>query len=77
MASDTTEDTKTGTVTAFDERRGLGRITAADGVYPFHTTQIADGTRAVRIGQAVEFRVVPGRMGDWEAAGIRKVGPAE
>ena len=32
-----------GTVTAFDERRGLGTVTADGREYPFHTTQIADG----------------------------------
>ena len=64
-----------GTVTAFDERRGLGTVTAAGREYPFHSTQLADGTRSVRVGQTVEFRVVPGRRGDWEAAGIEKSDP--
>jgi cold shock CspA family protein len=62
-----------GTVTAFDEQRGLGAVTADGRTYPFHPTQIADGSRSVRVGQAVEFEVVPGRRGDWEAAAIRKV----
>jgi cold shock CspA family protein len=62
-----------GTVTAFDERRGLGTVTADGREFAFHTTQIADGSRAIRIGQAVEFAVVPGRRGDWEAAAIEKV----
>jgi cold shock CspA family protein len=61
-----------GTVTAFDEQRGLGTVTAAGREYAFHTTQIADGTRTVRVGQTVEFRIVPGRRGDWEAAAIEK-----
>ncbi len=61
-----------GTVTAFDEPRGLGTVTAEGREYPFHTTQIADGSRTVRVGQAVEFVVVPGRRGDWEAAHIEK-----
>jgi cold shock CspA family protein len=63
-----------GTVTAFDEQRGLGTVTADGREYPFHSTQIADGSRTVRVGQSVEFRVVPGRRGDWEAAGIEKFG---
>jgi cold shock CspA family protein len=63
-----------GTVTAFDEQRGLGTVTADGREYPFHSTQIADGSRTVRVGQSVEFRVVPGRRGDWEAAGIEKSG---
>ena len=61
-----------GTVTAFDERRGLGTVTADGHEYSFHSTQIADGSRTVRVGQAVEFAVVPGRRGDWEAAHIEK-----
>lgn len=66
--------TATGTVTAFDERRGLGTI-SADGVeHPFHCTALVDGTRSVRVGQRVEFRVVPGRRGDWEAAEVVKLG---
>ena len=61
-----------GTVTAFDEQRGLGMVTSDGCEYPFHTTQIADGSRSVRVGQAVEFEIVPGRRGDWEAAHIDK-----
>ena len=63
-----------GTVVEFDERRGLGRIESDGRTFPFHTTQIADGTRSVRVGAPVEFEVVPGRRGDWEAARIEKVG---
>lgn len=62
-----------GTVVAFDERRGLGRIEASGRTFPFHCTQIADGTRSVPIGQPVEFDVVPGRQGDWEAARIARI----
>ena len=62
----------TGTVSAFDERRGLGEITADDGtVYPFHCTVIADGTRTIEVGAPVKFEVVPGRLGRWEAAEIK------
>jgi cold shock CspA family protein len=64
-----------GTVTTFDEQRGLGAVTADGREYPFHTTQIADGSRSVRVGQAVTFEVVPGRRGDWEAARIEKTEP--
>lgn len=63
--------TFTGTVTTFDEPRGLGEVTGEDGTaYPFHCTQIADGSRTIAEGTAVRFEVVPGRMGRWEAAGI-------
>jgi cold shock CspA family protein len=65
--------TVTGTVTEFDERRGLGVIRAEGGEHAFHCTQLADGSRTVRVGQRVEFRVIPGRRGDWEAAEIVKV----
>ena len=61
-----------GTVTAFDEQRGLGTVTAAGREYSFHSTQIADGSRTVRVGQAVGFEIVPGRQGDWEAARVEK-----
>jgi cold shock CspA family protein len=60
-----------GTVTAFDEHRGLGEITADDGaVYPFHCTVITDGTRTIAMGTAVEFEIVAGHLGRWEAAAV-------
>jgi cold shock protein len=60
-----------GTVTAFDEHRGIGEIAGDDGaVYGFHCTAIADGTRTIAVGAAVEFVVVPGHLGRWEAAAI-------
>ena len=60
-----------GTVTSFDEHRGLGEVTADDGsVYPFHCTVIADGTRTIAIGTSVEFEVIAGHLGHWEAAAI-------
>ena len=65
-----------GTVSDFDDPRGLGTVTAEDGgTYPFHCTAIADGTRTIGVGTAVEFEVVPGRMGRWEAAQLSTVGP--
>jgi cold shock CspA family protein len=61
----------TGSVSAFDERRGLGEVTADDAtVYPFHCTAIADGTRTIEVGAHVEFEIVPGRLGRWEAGAI-------
>jgi cold shock CspA family protein len=61
-----------GVVTAFDEDRGLGEIEDEDGRrYPFHCTRIADGTRTIPVGAKVEFSVVPGLPGRWEAAAIR------
>jgi cold shock CspA family protein len=65
-----------GTVVAFDERRGLGEITADGGPYPFHCTAMVDGTRTVEIGAAVTFEVRPGGMGRWEATRIVKPQPS-
>jgi CspA family cold shock protein len=60
-----------GRVTAFDEHRGIGEIAADDGAtYPFHCTQIADGTRTIAVGAEVAFEVVAGHLGHWEAARI-------
>ncbi len=62
-----------GTIAEFSEPRGIGLVAVDGARYPFHCTQIADGTRTVRVGAAVEFEIVPGRRGDWEAAHIVKV----
>ena len=62
-----------GTVTTFDERRGLGTIAADDGTtYSFHATRIADQSRKITPGTKVSFEVVPGHLGRWEAARIVK-----
>ena len=63
-----------GTVLAFDEARGLGELESVDGGrYPFHCTRIADGTRTVPVGATVEFRVVAGPGGRWEASELTTV----
>lgn len=65
----------TGTVTTFDGAAGLGTITAADGsVYPFHCTQIADGSRTIAEGAAVTFELLA-RFGRFEATAIAPLGP--
>ena len=65
-----------GTVTEFDDPRGLGTVTADDGTtYGFHCTAIADGTRTIDVGAVVQFDVVPGHCGRWEAAQLSTVGP--
>ncbi len=49
-------------------------MTADDGtVFPFHCTQIVDDSRLVEVGAAVEFAVIPGTMGRWEAGEIVKL----
>lgn len=62
-----------GRVTSFDDARGLGEITTGDGtVVGFHCTQIADGTRTIAPGTDVDFEVVPGHLGRWEGAHVRR-----
>ena len=61
-----------GIVTDFDEQRGLGTVEADGRSYPFHCTQIADGTRTIEVGATVTFEVRPGGMGRWEAAALDK-----
>ena len=60
-----------GRVRTFDERRGLGEIESDDGTtFSFHSTAIANGTRRISPGTPVEFDVVAGLPGCWEAAAI-------
>jgi len=62
-----------GTVRTFDERRGRGEIESDDGTtYSFHSTAIANRTRRISPGTPVEFDVVAGLPGRWEAAMIEK-----
>jgi len=64
-----------GRVTRFDAGRGLGEIESDDGAtYPFHSTVIVDGTRTIPVGAAVEFEVIPGHLGRWEAAAVSYAG---
>jgi CspA family cold shock protein len=62
-----------GTIEVFDEAAGLGTVRGEDGAaYPFHCTQIADGTRTIPEGVAVTFQVVPGHLGRWEASRLER-----
>ena len=62
---------RSGVVTGFDERVGLGEVTDADGtVVPFQCIVIADGTRRIDVGAAVEYTLLP-KLGRYEAADIR------
>jgi cold shock CspA family protein len=62
-----------GKVVAFDSTRGLGEIQGEDArAHPFHCTKIADGSREIPVGVAVEFTVAPGPLGRWEAVNIRR-----
>ncbi len=66
-----------GVVSEFDCHVGLGVVRSSGDArsYRFHCTQIADGTRSVAVGAVVEFDVIPGVLGDWEAANVTKAGP--
>jgi CspA family cold shock protein len=67
--------TLTGRVVEFDERRGLGVVESSAGTrYEFHCTAIADGTRTIAGDARVEFTLVPGPVGRFEAGAIRAVG---
>jgi cold shock CspA family protein len=60
-----------GSVSRFDAERGLGEITGEDGAtYPFHSTVIADGSRTIAVGTAVEFEVTAGHLGRWQASEV-------
>ena len=62
-----------GTVEDFDEARGYGTVRSDDGRQLFfHCTQIADGSRTIAAGTAVEFEIRPGHRGQWEAADIHR-----
>ena len=60
-----------GTVTVWDDPRGIGEVTADDGtVIPFHCTAIADGSRQTDVGAVVHFSTKAARLGQWEAVSI-------
>ena len=60
-----------GKVEAFDKEAGLGDVRARDGqLYPFHCTEIADGTRDIAVGAEVAFVVGAGHRGTWEAKAL-------
>lgn len=63
-----------GEVAAFDEGAGLGVVRAEDArEYPFHCTEITDGSRQVAPGTAVDFIVAAGHRGQWEARRVTPV----
>jgi CspA family cold shock protein len=64
-----------GTVIAFDEYVGLGEVQSDVGeVYLFHCVEIADGSRTIDVGAAVEFDVLR-KFGRLEASRLRPAEP--
>jgi cold shock CspA family protein len=65
-----------GKVASFDEEAGLGQLSSEDGGnYPFHCTEVTDGSRHIAVGTPVEFQVAPGHVGRWEARGVTPLSP--
>lgn len=61
-----------GTVVDFDEHVGLGHVVSSTGdVHLFHCVEIADGSRSIDVGAAVEFDVVR-KLGALEARTVRR-----
>ncbi|HUY63229.1 MAG TPA: hypothetical protein VMV14_01775 [Acidimicrobiales bacterium] len=64
--------TRVGTVTTFDEQRGLGEVSDDGGAsYPFHCTALRDGSRRVAVGTAVAFELAAGHVGRMEARSLQ------
>ena len=59
-----------GTVTEFDEPRGLGVVRCGSRTVAFHCTAISDGTRDIAVGTAVAVRIGAGRLGRLEARSV-------
>jgi cold shock CspA family protein len=66
------DDRLSGTVTNFDEARGVGEIHLDDSpaVFPFHCVSIADGSRTIAVGTKVTFDALL-KLGRREAGAIR------
>lgn len=62
---------RSGIVVEFDRDLGWGslRLDESGEVLGFHCLDIADGTRTIEVGAAVQCRRV-GRLGHWEATAI-------
>jgi cold shock protein len=56
-----------GRVVEFDDAKGHGTVEGDDGRFFFHCTAIADGSRTISVGTEVDYEVIPGHQGRWEA----------
>jgi cold shock CspA family protein len=62
-----------GTVIEFDEAKGLGTVATSEGTrYLFHVIEIADGSRAIDVGQPVSFQPLP-KFGKLQAGRLHKL----
>ena len=60
-----------GRVIDYDDAAGYGTVTDGDGVWFFHCTAIADGSRHIDDGTDVAFVLRPGHLGQWEARDVQ------
>ncbi len=67
------DDRLHGTVTNFDDARGLGeiRLDESEAVFPFHCVSIADGSRTISVGTKVTFDPLL-KLGRREASNIQQ-----
>ena len=68
------DGTLDGAVASFDEAGGYGTVATSGpdaGSWFFHCTAIADGSRVIAEGAPVQFEVVAGRLGRFEATNLR------
>jgi hypothetical protein len=62
-----------GSVSEFDAAVGLGVVRGEDGgSYRFQCVEIADGSRAIEVGRAVVFDLLP-RFGTFQAGAVHKL----
>lgn len=66
----TTDQLIDGVVVSFDPASGLGRVEVNGRALEFHCVEIADGTREIEVGAAVQFRALR-KFGQVEASEIR------
>lgn len=62
---------RAGRVHDFDEAAGYGTVVDDEGNWFFHSTAIADGSRSITVGIAVDFLLSPGHLGRMEARDVR------
>ena len=65
-------DAAVGEVVSFDAGEGQGCLLADDQhTYSFHCTQIVGGARTIAVGSVVQFDLMAGHRGQWEASQLR------